>query len=270
MNEYVTLHNKVKMPRIGFGTWQLQGQECIDAVYDAIVVGKHHSSSTSLSHEQINFIIYPLGYRLFDTAEAYRNEAEVATAIHRAIDEGIVTREELFIATKQSDPDHAGYDGIRELIQSQLDTMRLDYFDLYMLHSPLDKSFQVIFLYFFKLLLFTSNFKLSILRIIQGQTWLALEELNKAGILKAIGVSNFDGRELRLLVGTAKSKPMMVQNKLDVYHYGKQLDNKGQLVHLIPVGLIVSLHLMMLLSFHDLLIVFPGFLLNILLVCFVR
>src|SRR3954464_7325016 len=61
----------------------------------------------------------------------------------------------------------------------------------------------------------------------QGQTWLALEELHKAGILRAIGVSNFDGRELRLLVGTAKIRPMMVQNKLDVYHYGKQLDNKG-------------------------------------------
>jgi hypothetical protein len=54
-------------------------------------------------------------------------------------------------------------------------------------------------------------------------------------------VSNFDGRELRLLVGTAKSKPMMVQNKLDVYHYGKQLDNKGKGYFLFCVGFTLNI-----------------------------
>lgn len=78
------LRNGVRMPLLGLGTWQLEGRDCEAAVYEALRVG----------------------YRHLDTAEAYRNEQEVGFAIVRALREGFVTREELFLATKLSDETH--------------------------------------------------------------------------------------------------------------------------------------------------------------------
>ena len=173
------LRNGVKMPLIGLGTWQMNGEVCERSVYDAIEVG----------------------YRHIDSAEAYRNEVDVGWAVKRAIDDGLVKREELFIATKISDEANAGYDNVKRLVKSQLEALQVDYIDLYMLHSPLQG--------------------------LQADTWRALEELYEQGVIKALGVSNFDSHELRSLVQSSKVAPMVVQNKLDVYHVGKQLDNRA-------------------------------------------
>lgn len=70
----------ISMPLLGLGTWQLNGPECEDAVYLAI----------------------QLGYRHIDSAEAYGNEEDVGRAVQRAIADGLVTRAELFVATKVS------------------------------------------------------------------------------------------------------------------------------------------------------------------------
>ena len=72
--EYVTLNNGVKMPIVGFGVFMLQGEECENAVTEAI----------------------QSGYRLIDTAQAYYNEEAVGNAIAKSG----VARKELFITTK--------------------------------------------------------------------------------------------------------------------------------------------------------------------------
>ena len=64
----------------------MQGEECIDAVKTAIQVG----------------------YRHFDTAQAYQNEADIGVAIHSMMDQQVVTRKDLFIASKLSDEQNAG------------------------------------------------------------------------------------------------------------------------------------------------------------------
>ena len=69
------------------GTWQLDGQVCVDSVTAAI----------------------ESGYRAIDTAEAYRNEAEVGRSVAALIAKGVVKRKDLFIATKLSDTKNAGY-----------------------------------------------------------------------------------------------------------------------------------------------------------------
>lgn len=63
----------------------------------------------------------------------------------------------------------------------------------------------------------------------KAETWRALEDLYEEGVIKALGVSNFGADELKDLIGHAakRVKPMVVQNKLDVYHPGKQLDSQG-------------------------------------------
>ena len=68
--EYVTLHNGIKMPMIGFGTWDLHGKDCERAVLDA----------------------FEVGYRLIDTAQMYRNEREVGNAIQKATGKNISGR----------------------------------------------------------------------------------------------------------------------------------------------------------------------------------
>lgn len=177
----VKLRNGVEMPLMGLGTWQIEGADCEIAVEEAIKIG----------------------YRHFDTAEAYNNEAAVGWGIRHAIDNGLVRREELFIASKVSDEGNAGYDEVRRLIANQMELLQTDYLDLYMLHSPISDS------------------------QLQAETWEALEDLLEEKKLRAIGVSNFNLQELKNLMEHSRVKPMVLQNKVDVYHVGKQLDNEG-------------------------------------------
>lgn len=178
----VLLSNGVTIPAIGLGTWQLEGEECTRIVEDAIAVG----------------------YRHIDTAEGYFNEEEIGVAIAKAIETGVVTRKDLFIATKLSLDTSAGYENTKSLVSSQLTKLHVDYIDLYMLHSPIsDKQ-------------------------LQQETWTALEELYAAGTIKALGVSNFNSHELDALYASATIKPVIVQNKMDVYHIGKQVDPSGE------------------------------------------
>jgi diketogulonate reductase-like aldo/keto reductase len=179
---HIMLADGGEMPLLGLGTWQLDGQECYDSVYTAL----------------------KLGYRLIDTAQAYRNEHEVGRAIEMAMKEGIITREEIWIATKISDPEDFTAVKVKALVNKQLQDLHTTYIDLYMLHSPPGSPEA------------------------EKETWLALEELHAQGIIKHLGVSNYEPKELdRLFSIVQKVKPQVVQNKVDVYHVGKQLDTQG-------------------------------------------
>ena len=99
------------------------------------------------------------GYRLIDTAQSYENEEAVGKAIKRSG----VPRDQLFITTKlwlQSN----GYDGTKKAFGQSLKKLQLDYLDLYLIHQPYGD--------------------------IYGE-WRAMQELYKAGRVRAIGVSNF-------------------------------------------------------------------------------
>lgn len=178
------LSSGYQMPIMGLGTWMLDGPACELSVMEAI----------------------EMGYRMIDTAEAYRNEVQVGWGIKHALDRGYIkSREELFIATKLSNPSNAGYEKIKLKVRSQLKDLKLTYIDLYMLHSPLGDA------------------------QLQKDTWRGLEELVEEGAIRSLGVSNFDSNELQTLITTQVGtvRPAVVQNKLDVYHVGKQLDNRG-------------------------------------------
>merc|ERR1712050_216077 len=99
------------MPLIGFGTWQLIGQQAYDATIAALQAG----------------------YRHIDTAQAYMNEREVGLAIR---DSG-VPREDIFLATKISD--EAEFLALEPRLDAQLAALGTDYLDLYMLHTPGNK-----------------------------------------------------------------------------------------------------------------------------------
>jgi len=110
--EYVTLHNGLKMPKAGFGVFQIADkEECIRCVQDAIKAG----------------------YRLIDTAQSYGNEEAVGEAIKTCG----VPREELFITTKVW-ISNAGYEKAKASILESLQKMQLDYIDLMLIHQPLN------------------------------------------------------------------------------------------------------------------------------------
>ena len=108
--EFVTLNNGLKMPKVGFGVYQIKNQEqCKQAVLDAIDVG----------------------YRLIDTAQSYGNEE----AVGKAIQETQVPRSELFITTKVWISNY-GYEKAKASVEESLKKMQLDYIDLVLLHQP--------------------------------------------------------------------------------------------------------------------------------------
>lgn len=107
--EYVTLSNGVKMPRLGYGVYQVTKDECEKCVSDALKVG----------------------YRHIDTAQSYFNEEEVGNAIKKS---GI-PREELFITTKVW-IEHYGYEECRKSVIESMRKLQLDYIDLVLLHQP--------------------------------------------------------------------------------------------------------------------------------------
>lgn len=109
LNEMYTLSNEVKIPKLGLGTWFIPDDKAAQAVCDAV----------------------KLGYRHFDTAQAYENE--------RGVGEGIrtcgISREELFVTTKLA-AEAKTYQEAVAAIDGSLKAMGLDYIDMMLIHSP--------------------------------------------------------------------------------------------------------------------------------------
>ncbi|WNS45250.1 aldo/keto reductase [Paenibacillus sp. MMS20-IR301] len=130
------------------------------------------------------------GYRSIDTAQAYRNEEAVGRAIKRSG----VPREEFFITTKVW-ISNAGYEQAKASIQESLRKLQLDYLDLLLIHQPFGDYYG---------------------------TYRAMEELYEAGILKAIGVSNFYPDRYIDLVQFNKVVPAVNQVETHVFNQQHQ------------------------------------------------
>ncbi|QAR38589.1 aldo/keto reductase [Lactiplantibacillus plantarum] len=129
------------------------------------------------------------GYRLIDTAAAYQNEAAVGRAIKRSG----VDRKDLFITSKLWVSD-ANYERAQKGIDQSLSNLGLDYLDLYLLHQPYGD--------------------------VVG-AWRALEEAYKAGKIRAIGVSNFYGDQLKNLELSNEVKPAINQIEVNPWYQPK-------------------------------------------------
>jgi len=107
--EFVTLHNGIKMPKVGYGVFQVGQNECEQCVLDALSVG----------------------YRSLDTAQAYGNEDAVGTAIAQSG----VARSEIFLTTKIWIA-NGGYEKAKDSIHDSLRKLKTDYVDLMLIHQP--------------------------------------------------------------------------------------------------------------------------------------
>ncbi|MGO4889780.1 aldo/keto reductase [Anaerobacillus sp. MEB173] len=129
--------------------------------------------------EAIHYAI-KAGYRSIDTAAFYQNEAGVGNAIK----DSEVPREELFITTKVWNSDQ-GYEETLAAFEESRRKLDLEYIDLYLIHWPVEGMYK--------------------------DTWRALEKLYKDGLVKAIGVCNFQVHHLKDLMETCEIKPMVNQ-----------------------------------------------------------
>lgn len=139
---------------------------------------------------------YELGYRHIDSASAYKNEEGVG----KAVKELNVSREDIFITTKVP-AEIKTYQGARDVIKESLKKLDLDYIDLLLIHAP--KPWEE--MGHGKNKYYQENL----------EVWKALEEFYQLGLVKAIGVSNFEIDDLKNIFAHCKIKPMV--NQIPVY-----------------------------------------------------
>lgn len=183
----LTFANNDQMPILGLGTWKAGPGEVGKAIREAIRIG----------------------YRHIDCASIYGNEAEIGEALEEAIQEGDVSREELWITSKLWNNAHAR-DQVIEALKKTLQDLRLAYLDLYLIHWPVAIKPDVIFP--------TSGSQfLSLEEAPLIKTWAGMEECVHQGLARHIGVSNFGIKNIELVSKEATIKPEMNQVELHPY-----------------------------------------------------
>lgn len=141
------------------------------------------------------------GYRLFDTAQRYGNEAGVGLALAEAFQKGL-PREEVFVTTKVW-PANYGYDKAIKSVKESAEKLALDSIDLVLPHWPgVGTSVETA----------PENLRL------RRETWRALEDLKRQGVVKQIGISNYNERHLGELLGYAEIKPMASQFEIHPFN----------------------------------------------------
>jgi diketogulonate reductase-like aldo/keto reductase len=161
----VKLHNGTEIPQVGLGLWRVKDkQQCMDAVQFAL----------------------DAGYRHFDTAQIYGNEAFLGEALQKSG----VDRKEVFITTKIWN-ENQWWDNFMPSFEESLKNLQTDYVDLLLLHFPVTET--------------------------RGAAWRKMEDAHKSGRAKAVGVSNYTIRHLEELMQQSKLKPVVNQVELHVY-----------------------------------------------------
>ncbi|KAG5667792.1 hypothetical protein PVAND_015762 [Polypedilum vanderplanki] len=193
----VKLSNGHSIPIIGIGTWKSPTGQVEQAVKDAI----------------------DAGYRHIDCAFAYLNETEVGNAIAAKIADGTIKREDIFITSKLWNIFHDPK-LVRSAVEKSLKFLKLDYLDLYLIHWPMGYAYlnngET---------LFPKNEKEEWIfsEVDYVDTWKAMEELVEAGLVKSIGLSNFNSKQIERVLAVAKIKPVMNQVECHPYLTQKKL-----------------------------------------------
>ena len=180
----VAFANGDRMPLLGLGTWKSSPGQVGDAVREAI----------------------RLGYRHFDCARVYGNEAEIGAALHGAIAAGEVTRDELWITSKLWCNSH-GRDNVAGALQASLDDLGLDRLDLYLIHWPVPIKPGLGFPASAQDLLPPDQVPLH-------STWEGLEAAVDAGLTRHIGVSNFSSVKVQQVLSHCRIRPAVNQVEL--------------------------------------------------------
>ncbi|XP_069822448.1 prostaglandin-E(2) 9-reductase-like [Dendropsophus ebraccatus] len=192
---YMIMNDGNKIPVIGFGTSAPEAPKSVS--------------------EEATKVAIELGYRHIDCAYVYGNEADVGRAMREKIADGTVRREDLFYTGKLWATFHTP-DLVRPALEYSLMSLQLEYMDLFIIHSPVafkpgddivprDENGQVIF--------HDTDLR---------DTWEALEKCKDAGLVKSIGVSNFNRRQIEYILNKPGLKYKPVCNQVECHVYLNQ------------------------------------------------
>ncbi len=180
-----------QMPAIGLGLWKIARDATAATVVEAIRVG----------------------YRHLDCAADYGNEAEVGAGIRQAIAQGLVAREELWVTSKLWNTFHRK-EHVQAACERSLRDLGLEYLDLYLVHFPIA----------LKYVDFATRYppewihdptaehpRMEPDAVPLHETWAAMENLVRAGLVREIGVCNYNTALVHDLMTTANIRPAMLQ-----------------------------------------------------------
>ncbi|CAH0730664.1 unnamed protein product, partial [Brenthis ino] len=187
----VKLENGNECPILGIGTWKSKPGEVTQAVKDAI----------------------DIGYRHIDCAYIYGNEKEVGEAVTEKIASGVVKREDLFITSKLWNTFHRP-DLVRGILLQTLKNLNLKYLDLYLIHWPQAYKEDG------ELFPTDESGKIQFSEVDYIDTWKAMEPLVAEGLVRSIGVSNFNSKQIQRLLDSASVKPVV--NQVECHPYLNQ------------------------------------------------
>ncbi|KAI9318034.1 xylose reductase [Dichotomocladium elegans] len=182
------------MPLVGLGTWKIADDHSEEIIYQAIKAG----------------------YRLIDTASVYKNEGGVGRGIRKAISEGIVTRKDIFLVTKLWNTFHAKQH-VRAACERQLKDLGVDYIDLYHVHWPLPQKYVDPSHHYPTAWMHPESNEFEMERAPLHELWPEMEKLVEAGLVRNLGVSNFNVMLMVDLLTYAKIPPSVLQIELHPY-----------------------------------------------------
>jgi len=194
----IKLNNGQEIPQVGFGLWKVT-ENTANVVYEAIKAG----------------------YRLFDGAFDYGNEKEAGVGVKRAIDEGIVKREDLVIVSKLWNTFHEK-ERVEPIVRQQLEWWGIDYFDVFYIHFPVSLE------YVDPKVSYPSGWTNLEGKVVPSkasiqETWQALEKISDLGLAKSIGISNFQGALIIDLLRYARIRPAILQVEIHPYLVQEEL-----------------------------------------------
>ncbi|CAK1555951.1 unnamed protein product [Leptosia nina] len=187
----VKFYNGKTIPALGLGTWKSKPGEVELAVKAAL----------------------DIGYRHIDCAYVYGNEKEVGDAIAAKIKEGVVKREDLFITSKLWNTFHQP-ELVKGALLQTLENLQLQYLDLYLVHWPQAYKEGG------DLFPADESGKIQFSDVDYLYTWKAMEPLVGAGLVRSIGISNFNSGQVERLLKVATIKP--VTNQVECHPYLNQ------------------------------------------------
>lgn len=184
------------MPLLGYGTWQAKEGELEEALEEALCAG----------------------YRHIDTAAAYQNEDVIGKLIDETwIKTGNLTRDELFMVTKLP-PVGMCPGGPEKWLKRSLEALRMEYVDVYLVHTPFRFEAQGDELHPMR------DGKIAVIDDVDlVAVWKEMEAQVDAGRAKAIGLSNFNQRQIQQILDICRIKPANLQVELHLYLQQKPL-----------------------------------------------